>query len=75
MRYFQAVILLVFLAAIGIFAVQNRDVMTVNFLTWHLSEPVALLTVVVYVIGMLSGWAVVAFVKGSLHRISEHPRQ
>ena len=73
MRYFQAVILLVFLAAIGIFAVQNRDVITVSFLTWNLSEPVALLTVVVYLIGMLSGWAVVAFVRESLRRITEHP--
>jgi lipopolysaccharide assembly protein A len=74
MRYIQAVILLVFLAAIGVFALQNRDVITVNFLTWNLSEPVALLTVVAYLIGMLSGWTIVAVVKGSFRRITEHPR-
>jgi lipopolysaccharide assembly protein A len=74
MRYIQAVIFLVFLAAIGVFALQNRDVITVNFLTWNLSEPVALLTVVVYFLGMLSGWTVVAFVTGSFRRITEHPR-
>ena len=39
MRYIQAVIFLIFLAAIGVFALQNRDVITVNFLTWNLSEP------------------------------------
>lgn len=74
MRYIQAVILLVFLAAIGVFALQNRDVITVNFLTWNISEPVAFLTVVVYFLGMLSGWTVVAFVRGSLRRVREHPR-
>jgi len=74
MRYIQAVILLVFLAAIGVFALQNRDVVTVRFLTWNLSEPVALVTVVVYFLGMLSGWTVVAFVRGSFRRITEHPR-
>jgi lipopolysaccharide assembly protein A len=74
MRYIQPVILLVFLAAIGVFAVQNRDVITVRFLTWNLSQPVAFVTVVVYLLGMLSGWTVVAFVRGSLRRIAEHPR-
>ncbi len=75
MRYIQAVIFLIFLAAIGVFAVQNRDIITVRFLTWNRSEPVALVTVVVYFLGMLSGWTVVAFVRGSLRRITEHPRR
>ncbi len=74
MRYIQAVIFLVFLAAIGVFALQNRDVITVNFLKWNLSEPVAFVTVVVYLLGMLSGWTVVAFVRGSFRRIAERPR-
>jgi len=42
---------------------------------WNLSKPVAFVTVVVYVLGMLSGWTVVAFVRGSFRRITEHPRQ
>jgi lipopolysaccharide assembly protein A len=74
MRYIQAVIFLIFLAVIGVFALQNREVITVSFLTWKLSEPVALLTVVVYFLGMLSGWTVVAFVRGSVRRIAENPR-
>ena len=74
MRYLQAVVFLAFLVAIGVFALQNRDVITVNFLTWNLSQPVALLTVVVYFLGMLSGWTVVAFVRGSVRRITRTPR-
>ena len=66
MRYIQAVVFLAFLATIGIFAIQNRDVITVNFLTWNLSQPVAIVTVAVYILGMLSGWTVLAFARGSL---------
>jgi lipopolysaccharide assembly protein A len=75
MRLIQAVILLCFLGAVGVFALQNREVITVNFLTWSLSAPVALLVVAVYFLGMLSGWTVVAFVRRSVRRISEPPRQ
>ncbi len=74
MRYLQAVVFLAFLLAIGVFAVQNRNVITVNFWTWNLSQPVALLSVVVYVLGMLSGWTVVAFVRGSVRGVTERPR-
>ncbi len=74
MRYIQAVIFLIFLSAIGIFALQNNDVITVRFLRWNLSEPVAFVTVVVYFLGMLSGWTVVAFSRGSFRRVTEPPR-
>jgi lipopolysaccharide assembly protein A len=72
MRYIQAVVFLAFLVTIGIFAVQNRDVITVNFLTWNLSQPVAIVTVAVYVLGMLSGWTVLAFARGSFRRVTQH---
>jgi len=75
MRLIQAVIFLVFLATIGIFAVQNRDVITVNFLNWSLSQPVAMVTVAVYILGMLSGWTVLTFARGSIRRVTDHPRR
>ena len=74
MRYIQAVLLLVFLTMIGVFALQNTHVIAVSFLKWNLSEPVAFVTVAVYLFGMLSGWTVVALVRTSLRRIAEHPR-
>jgi len=74
MRLIQAVMFLAFLATIGIFAVQNRDVITVNFLNWNLSQPVAIVTVAVYILGMLSGWTVLSFARGSLRRVTERPR-
>ncbi len=73
MRYFQAVAFLAFLATIGIFAIQNREMVKVSFLTWNLSQPVALVTLAVYVLGMLSGWTVLAFARLSFRRATEHP--
>jgi uncharacterized integral membrane protein len=71
MRFIQAVLFLAFLAAVGLFALQNTEAITVKFWTWQLSAPVAALAVATYVLGMLSGWTVVAFVRRSLRRVGE----
>ena len=75
MRFIQAVLLLVFLGALGMFAVQNTDAITVAFWTWRTTAPVALLAIAAYLLGMLSGWTVVAFVRRSLRRVSERPAE
>jgi len=73
MRYVQAVVFLAFLVTIGTFAIQNRAVITVNFLTWNVSQSVAIVTGAVYLLGMLSGWTVLAFARGSFRRATQHP--
>jgi lipopolysaccharide assembly protein A len=73
MRYLQALLFLALLVATAVFAVQNTGIITVNFLAWNLSQPVALLTVAVYLLGMLSGWTVVAFMRRSLRQVTSHP--
>ena len=73
MRYLQAIVFLAFLAAVGIFAAQNTSLITVRFLNWSVSQPVAILTVLVYVLGMLSGWTVVAFMRRSIREVRQHP--
>jgi uncharacterized integral membrane protein len=74
MRYVLGFILLVFLGAVGIFAVQNTQTVTVQFLNWSLTAPLALLAVGIYVLGMASGWNVVAFVRTSIRRVTAEPR-
>ena len=74
MRSIQAVIFLAFVVTIGIFAVQNRDVITVNFLAWNLSQSVAIVSVAVYILGMLSGWTVLSFARGTFRRATSLPR-
>ncbi|MGO9468262.1 MAG: hypothetical protein ACLQIB_29750 [Isosphaeraceae bacterium] len=44
------------------------------FFNWSLSQPVAMVTVAVYIIGMLSGWTVLTFARGSFRRVTERQR-
>ncbi len=73
MRFIQAIILLAFLGAVGLFAVQNTEAITVTFWKWQTTGPVALLAIAVYLVGMLSGWTVVSFFTRSVRRVSERP--
>lgn len=73
MRIIQAILFLVFLGAVGLFAVQNTRSITVEFWKWELTGPVAAVIVAVYLLGMISGWTVVAFVRRSLRRVGERP--
>ena len=74
MRFFQATILIVFLAMVAAFAIQNNGLAKVSFLIWEISAPLSILIVGVYVLGMLSGGAVFGFVRRSIRRVSEHPQ-
>jgi uncharacterized integral membrane protein len=68
-RYLLGLLLLIFLGALGLFAVQNMQPITVAFWNWSLTAPVALVAVASYLLGMLSGWSVVAFVRSSLRQV------
>ena len=50
---------------------QNTNVITVRFLNWAVTQPVALMALAIYGLGMLTGWTVVAFVTRSLRRVTE----
>ena len=75
MRFLQAVIFLALLLAIGVFAVQNTGLITINFLTWNLAQPVALVTIAIYLMGMLSGWSILGFMRRSLRKVTQRPAQ
>ena len=74
MRVFYFVVLLIVLGAIGVFALQNRETITILYLDRSVSCPLALLIGIVYLLGMISGWTVVGFVQRSLRRVSEPAR-
>ncbi len=73
MRYIQVTLLLAFLGAIGLFAVQNTGAITVSFWTWNVTGPAALLAIAAYLLGMVSGGTVVSFFHRSLRRAAERP--
>lgn len=74
MRAFYAIVLLLFLAAIGIFAFQNMDTVTIKYLDRSSEVPLSALVGAVYALGMVSGWTVVGMVKKSLQRVTEERR-
>ena len=69
MRYLLGLILLIFLGAVGLFAVQNTQPITVKFWNLGVTAPVALFAVGVYLLGMISGWNVVAFLRSSINQV------
>ncbi|GAC1305432.1 MAG: hypothetical protein NVSMB14_12380 [Isosphaeraceae bacterium] len=74
MRMIQTIVFLVLLAAIAVFAVQNTSGVTVNFLRWNATVPVAFFIVVVYFLGMISGGTFVAILKRSYRGIVQPPK-
>jgi putative membrane protein len=74
MRTVLGILLLAFLGAVAVFAVQTMQVVQVRFANWSLTFPLALTVVACYFLGMLSGWTVVAFVRQSYRKVMDHRR-
>ena len=74
MRYFLGFVLLIFLGALAVFALQNTQLVAIRFLNWSVSAPFALLAVLLYLLGMLTGWTVLSFLKRSIRRVQAESR-
>ncbi|HXW48564.1 MAG TPA: hypothetical protein VEK31_03885 [Xanthobacteraceae bacterium] len=66
MRWFYLLIVILFAAAIVMFCVQNRDFVTVSFLQFSIRAPLAILTLVVYVLGAATGGSLYALLRRSV---------
>jgi lipopolysaccharide assembly protein A len=55
MRWINLAVIVIFAAALMIFAAQNFQPVTVYFLTFKMSAPHAVLIVVIYILGMVTG--------------------
>jgi uncharacterized membrane protein YciS (DUF1049 family) len=73
MRLICILILLLLVAAIGVFALQNRELITLQYLDRSVACPAAILIGIVYLLGMVSGWTAVGFFYRSLRRVAERP--
>jgi len=66
MRWVHLAVIILFAAAIVIFAVQNLNVVTMSFLGFSARAPLALLTALVYLLGMVTGGSLLALLRRSL---------
>jgi putative membrane protein len=62
MRWFYMTLAAILALAIAIFALQNFQSVTVSFLNFRLSAPLAILIALIYLLGMVTGgslWALI----------------
>jgi hypothetical protein len=71
MRLISLVILVAAVAAVVVFALENEGDVTVHFLEYPLTTSKAKLVGAVYVLGMITGWAVVGLLRRSWSRVTE----
>jgi putative membrane protein len=66
MRWLYLIVIVVFVAAIVIFAVQNREVVNISFLGFSLRAPLALTAAILYVLGAITGGSLFALLRKSI---------
>jgi uncharacterized integral membrane protein len=71
MRFLCFLFLLLFAGAVGAFAYENQQDITLKFLQWSWTVNVPLVIGAAYVLGMLSGWTVVGMLRRSIKRATE----
>ena len=70
MRLIYFLFLVVFVGAVGIFAVQNDRPETVSFLNYNREISFPVLVGGAYLLGMLSGWTVVGMLRRSWQQVT-----
>jgi uncharacterized integral membrane protein len=66
MRWINFAVSAVLVAAIVIFAIQNFQSVTVSFLNARMSAPLAILIIVIYLLGMVTGGSVWALIRWAI---------
>ncbi len=66
MRLLYLTVIVVFVAVIVIFVVQNLEVATMAFLGFSIRAPLAILAVVVYILGAATGGTLCALLRRSV---------
>lgn len=67
----RAIVLIVIVGLLLTFVLQNFAGVDIHFLGWQMKAPLAIICLLIYVMGMLSGWAVVSFLGRSLRQVTE----
>ena len=73
MRWLHTTIIVALLAVTLIFAIQNLQSVTVSFLNLKMSAPLAILFMLVYVLGMVTGGSAWSLVRWALEKSNAPP--
>jgi uncharacterized integral membrane protein len=65
MRWIYLAVIVLFVIATIVFAVQNLEIVTMTFLGFNLRVPLALQTIVVYLLGAATGSSLLALLRWS----------
>jgi putative membrane protein len=68
MRWVYLAVIILFALATLIFAVQNLKAVTVSFLGFEGTAPLAVLTILVYILGAFTGGSLLALLRKSYER-------
>jgi lipopolysaccharide assembly protein A len=66
MRWLHFIIVVLFALATAAFALQNLQTVTLAFLGFSIGTPLALLVVIIYVLGMVTGGSLFALIRRSI---------
>jgi lipopolysaccharide assembly protein A len=66
MRWLHFIIVILFALATAVFALQNLQTVTLAFLGFSIGAPLALLVVIIYVLGMVTGGSLFALIRRSI---------
>jgi uncharacterized integral membrane protein len=66
MRWLNIAVIVVLVAVMLIFAVQNLQTVTVAFLRFSLTAPLSILIVVIYLLGMATGGSLWALIRWAI---------
>jgi putative membrane protein len=65
MRWIYLAVIAMFAVATLVFALQNLEIVTMSFLSFNVRAPLALMTLVVYLLGAATGGSLLALLRRS----------
>ena len=68
MRILYLVLIILLAGITALFAVQNLQTITVSFLSWSVTLPIALVIIGAYTLGMASGGSLLSFLRWTVRR-------
>ncbi len=66
MRWVYLIVIVLFVVATAVFALQNLDMVTMSFLGFSIRAPLAILAAVVYLLGAATGGSLYALLRKSV---------